>query len=483
MPLDSRNRGRRPQALVRTAARSGYEQERARPAHHKSEHQGMWTALSVCAALSTAQVPAELPQACDALATQALKVEGVPGLSIAVALDGELVFARGYGSADSNAGLSMDEKTRMPLGSLERPLLASVVLNAVDERKLSLAAKLPDCLRGAPAAWSAITLEQLLNGSSGLPSSADWITRLEQRANESTTGVLDRAACLNAMGELPLVSDAGERHTHDTIAWRLVPWILTDAWGAPLVSVLPEQLFARAGLENSGICPENMRPLGYARDCRELDSGREQQLFVAHEPAELRAGLCSTPSDVLRWWTAVQEERLGSSRLIENARLKDGKPTGHGLGLTIETLASSKRWSHDGGIGGFRASFAALESPRLAVCVMATCASARTGRIEQELTRFCLGLEPLERLELSLNAERAAQISGDYQLGTTRVKLFVREGRIVYQSPSEERALEYQGLGRFSAGDWSLVLQPPSGPVEGFREMRRGSETQAKRLR
>jgi hypothetical protein len=71
---------------------------------------------------------------------------------------------------------------------------------------------------------------------------------------------------------------------------------------------------------------------------------------------------------------------------------------------------------------------------------------------------------------------------GDYQLGTTQVKLFFRDDALVYQSPSEELVLSWQGLGRFRSGELELQLQPAQGRAEGFAERRRGAESRARRL-
>jgi|694.fasta_scaffold00245_1 CubicO group peptidase (beta-lactamase class C family) len=438
----------------------------------------MWNLLLLCVAPAAQELPAELPLVCDQLARRALRLEGVPGLSIAVAQGETLGFARAYGLADPVAGLRMETDTRLPLGSLERPLLASLALSAVAEKRLSLDAPLSQCLRGAPEAWAAITLEQLLNGTSGLPSTSDLVGALAARERAQA---LDRPSFLEFAGGLPLAFTPGTRHVHDTIAWRLLPWILSDAFGEPLEKLLATQLYSVADLEHTGACPEALRPVGYARDCRDLDTGRERQLFAASEPLEVRAGLCSTPADVLRWWAAVRSDRIPARRLLESGRFLDGQRTGHGMGLAIERLASEPRWVHDGGISGFRASLGASASGEVAVCVMATCASAGTGDIEEEIERFCAGLPPKSDLALPVDAARAADWIGDYLLGTTRIKLFLRDDKLVYMSPAEELELSSQGLGRFTAGELELVMQPQSGRAEGFSERRKGAESRARR--
>lgn len=449
-----------------------------------AQHEGMWNTLLLLVAPAAVQLPAELPLVCDQLARRAMRRDGVPGLSIAVAHEHEVLFTRGYGLADPVAGLQMESDTRLPLGSLERPILASLVLSAVVENRLELDQPLTKCLKGAPEAWAGITLQQVLNGTSGLASTTDLVRALAAREQP---GELDRAGFLQLAGNLPLSFTPGTRHAHDTIAWRLVPLILVDAFNEPLEGIIRTQLCSVAELDHTGLCPEELRPVGYARDCRDLDTGRERQLFIGGEPAELRAGLCSTPGDVLRWLGALARMNadrgsLGSLKLLETGYFGNGKPTGHGMGVSLEKFQDQLRIVHDGGVGGFRASLGANESGKVSVCVMATCASAPTGVIEEELERFCAGLAPLGDLALPVDAQVAADWIGDYQLGTTRVKLFQRGDRLVYQAPGEEFELSWQGLGRFTAGEMELTMQPANGRAEGFSERRRGAESRAKRL-
>lgn len=439
----------------------------------------MWNLLLLAVAPSALQLPAELPLVCDQLARRALREGGVPGLSLAIAADGRVVLERAYGFADPVAGLVMQNDTRLPLGSLERPLLASLVLAAQAEERLKLDDPLSKVLKDCPEAWKELRLEQILAGTSGLTSTSDLVRALAARGDDDP---LDRAGFLQLAGGLPLAFTPGTRQVHDSIGWRLVPWILADAFGEPMDKLILTQLCSVAELEHTGACPDELRPVGHARDCRELDTGLERQLFVAAEPRELRMGLCSTPGDVLRWWNAVVDERLPAQRIRSSSRFLDGKPTGHGLGLSIETLGGEPRWLHDGGIAGFRASFGASASSGAAVCVLATCASAPTGQIEEELERFCAGLPPLNDLRLPVDVARAQDWVGDYQLGTTQVKLFFRDDALVYQSPSEELVLSWQGLGRFRSGELELQLQPAQGRAEGFAERRRGAESRARRL-
>ncbi|ACB76443.1 serine hydrolase [Opitutus terrae] len=62
----------------------------------------------------------------------------IPGATVAVAVDGRIIFARGYGFADPEAGRPMQPDTRMRIGSISKMLTAAAVLKLVEDGRLSL---------------------------------------------------------------------------------------------------------------------------------------------------------------------------------------------------------------------------------------------------------------------------------------------------------------------------------------------------------
>jgi len=68
---------------------------------------------------------------------KALMVEWkVPGLSIAVVKDGNIVLLKGYGYRDVQKKLPVTPRTLMPIGSNTKAFTASVLGTLVDEKKL-----------------------------------------------------------------------------------------------------------------------------------------------------------------------------------------------------------------------------------------------------------------------------------------------------------------------------------------------------------
>lgn len=91
----------------------------------------------------------------------------IPGMSAAVAVGEDIVWARGFGWADAELNIPAAPDTMYHLASLTKPYAATVVLQLVSEQRLTLDASVAS-LRGASRADGA-TVEHLLSHTSSPP--------------------------------------------------------------------------------------------------------------------------------------------------------------------------------------------------------------------------------------------------------------------------------------------------------------------------
>ena len=62
----------------------------------------------------------------------------IPGLSIAVVIDGKLRWSKGYGIANTNEGSKVDKNTLFQAASISKPISALAVLKLAEEGKINL---------------------------------------------------------------------------------------------------------------------------------------------------------------------------------------------------------------------------------------------------------------------------------------------------------------------------------------------------------
>jgi CubicO group peptidase (beta-lactamase class C family) len=103
---------------------------------------------------------------------QAIKDFSVPGLGLAVIIDGEVKLSRGFGVRSLDAPDRVDEHTRFAIGSVSKSFTATAIAMLVDEGKLSWDARVTDYLSDFalfdPYVTRELTVLDLLTHRSGL---------------------------------------------------------------------------------------------------------------------------------------------------------------------------------------------------------------------------------------------------------------------------------------------------------------------------
>jgi CubicO group peptidase (beta-lactamase class C family) len=128
-----------------------------------------------CTALPAAAAPdpdaARIAAVVDPLIARELKASGAPGAGVVVVRGGRVVFIRGYGAADREAGMASGPDTVWPIASITKVLTSIGAMQQVERGRLRLDADLNSELGGLriPDGFGQpITLAEALSHTSGL---------------------------------------------------------------------------------------------------------------------------------------------------------------------------------------------------------------------------------------------------------------------------------------------------------------------------
>jgi serine beta-lactamase-like protein LACTB len=92
----------------------------------------------------------------------------VPGLGVAVAVDGKVVWAEGFGLADLERGVPVTRRTKFGLGSVTKSLTMALAARLHEEKVLDLDAPLERYLPDFPHRGKGITTRLIGCHLSGL---------------------------------------------------------------------------------------------------------------------------------------------------------------------------------------------------------------------------------------------------------------------------------------------------------------------------
>jgi CubicO group peptidase (beta-lactamase class C family) len=207
-----------------------------------------------CCAIVEAQTPTptELGNRVDALAGKMLS-RPLAGISVAVAHDGQVVFARGYGMANLEHTVAVTPETVFHIASISKNILAAVVLQLVDEGKLNLDDDVTKYVPEAPTHGRKVTVRQLLNHTSGIYS---FTSLPEAEANERLDLTHDQVLAL--FKDKPFDFEPGTAWRYNNSAFYIAGMMVERVTKQEYGAYVREHLFKPLGMNSAQLCYARM---------------------------------------------------------------------------------------------------------------------------------------------------------------------------------------------------------------------------------
>jgi CubicO group peptidase (beta-lactamase class C family) len=292
-------------------------------------------------------LPPPLAEAVATAVTDEMSRLGIPGLSLAIGEAGELRFAAGYGFADVENEVPAAADTTYRLASVSKPITAVAALQLAERGRLDLDAPATrHCAAYPQKAWT-VTPRQLLCHQGGVRG-----YRAGEPAQLRRFTSIPEA--LVVFRDDPLVYEPGTSVLYTTYGYCLLGCVVEGAAGRPFADVLRDEVFAPAGMSATQVDDPRVliarRANGYVRNA----SGELLNSALVDVTYKVPGGgLCGTAPDVARFGLALLSGRLlGRSTLqqmLTPQRLRTGRVTGFGLGLTVGTHGGRREAWHIGG--------------------------------------------------------------------------------------------------------------------------------------
>lgn len=196
-----------------------------------------------------AKVVASLPKV-EARITEELAVRKIPGFAFGLVLDGELVYAKGFGVVDVDDKRPVDADTVFRIGSITKTFTSLAILKLRDAGKLSLddpaVRTLPElaALRYPTRDSAPITIRQLLTHTSGLP---QFGNHRHARPDRDVT----QRELFNDLPHLTLLAAPGAAHSYSTFGMALLGAIVQRVSGMRYRDYVSTQILAPLGMRST----------------------------------------------------------------------------------------------------------------------------------------------------------------------------------------------------------------------------------------
>ncbi|MGQ8705262.1 class C beta-lactamase [Serratia sp. TSA_198.1] len=232
----------------------------------------------------------------DAIVQPLMQKYGVPGMAIAVSVEGKQQFYH-YGVASKQTGKPITNQTLFEIGSLSKTFTATLAAYANDEGKLSFAEPasryLPE-LRGS--AFDHVSLLNLATHTSGLP-----LFVPDEVTND--------AQLMAYYKQWQPSQPAGSTRVYSNLGIGMLGMITAKSLNQPFAQAMEQRLFPALGLTHSYINVPTGQMTNYAQGYNKKD----QPVRVTPGPLDAESyGVKSNAQDLIRYLEAnMQVAKVG----------------------------------------------------------------------------------------------------------------------------------------------------------------------------
>jgi CubicO group peptidase (beta-lactamase class C family) len=328
-------------------------------------------------------------------ARDGLVKQNLPGLSVAVGVGDEIVWAEGFGWADIENRVPVAPNMRFRIGHTSKALTSAAVGLLLEQGRLHLEDEIQTYVPDFPRKQWPVTLRQLMGHVAG-------IRHYGNDAEYEPTAHCDRAADgLKSFADDPLRFEPDTEYGYSTYGWVLVSAAVEAAVKEPLSAYMTRQVFTPLGMTattfDSMARPDPDRVLSYQRSFTG-DAGEPvaPATNVDYSCLSGAAAILSTPSDLVRFGMGINGGRLLRPETVRKLQtpqvLTSGKENEYGLGWMVEEVTldgTSVRMVHHASrsLRGGTTSFMTFPDRRIVVAVTANIANAITRDIALQIAQ------------------------------------------------------------------------------------------------
>jgi serine beta-lactamase-like protein LACTB len=352
-----------------------------------------------CASAAAAQqksLSAEKRGQIEMAVSSFMSANSVPGIGVAVVLDGEPAWSAGFGMADLENSSPATSSTLFRLGSISKPITATAILQLWERGKLDLDAPVQKYCPVFPQKESPITSRELLGHLGGIrhyhPDGKGDIPE------DSARHFSSMEESLQIFAADPLVAKPGTKFNYSTYGYTLLGCVLEGAAAQKYVDYVGENIFKPAGMRQTqaddffAVIAHRTRwyhkdKSGIVRNAGVLDSSYKVP----------GGGLISSADDMARFEAAILADKLLARAtrdvLWTSLKTADGKITGYALGWGISDRIGVHVVAHTGGQQGTSTAFALVPDRRFGVVVLANMDGVDVNQLAEEILKIVLDLK------------------------------------------------------------------------------------------
>lgn len=347
-----------------------------------------------------------------------------PGASLAVIRKGEVIYKKGYGSANLEYDVPITPSTVFHVASVSKQFTAFAVAMLAHQGKLWLDDDIRRHLPEVPDFGKTITIRHLVHHISGMRDQWELLAIAGWRLDDVITKEHIMKMVKN---QKELNFEPGEQYLYCNTGFTLLAEIVARVTGKSFREWTKENIFEPLNMSNTQFYDDHERIVknrAYSYVPQRNNGFKKRRLNYANVGA---TSLFTTAEDMAKWVINFDDGRVGGIEVIEQMYeqgiLNNGKKISYAFGLVIGEHKGLKTISHSGGDAGYRSHVVRFPEQKFAVVVLSNLGSFNTSRIAMDVADIYLAnvikkkekkSKPVEKKEIEPDMSWYEEFAGKY---------------------------------------------------------------------
>lgn len=329
-------------------------------------------------------------QSIDGIFTEWNKPD-VPGCALGIIKDGELIYAKGYGSANMEYDIPNSPASVFRIGSTSKQFTAACIVLLAEKEKLNLNDNLKSIFPDFPDYAKEIKVRHLLNHTSGI---RDYLQLAYLKGLEDDDYYTDDDIMDWLVNQSDLNFKPGEEYLYSNSGYWLLGQIVNKVSGINMAEFAEKEIFKPLGMNNTHFHNDHTlivknRASGYVPDNNGTYKISMTTLNMIGD-----GGIFTTINDIKKWDDAYYDSNVLSkefwSMMTKQGILSNGEVIDYASGLVISEYKGLKTVRHGGAFVGFRAELLRFPEQKLSIAIFANRGDANPSRMANRIADILL---------------------------------------------------------------------------------------------
>ncbi|GGZ95368.1 serine hydrolase domain-containing protein [Algibacter mikhailovii] len=343
-------------------------------------------------------------QAIDSIFTEWNKTD-VPGCALGIIKEGKLIYARGYGMANMEYDIPNSASSVFRIGSTSKQFTAACIVLLTEQRKLNLEDKLNSFFPDFPEYAKNITIQNLLNHTSGI---RDYLTISYLKGYGDDEYYEDDDIMNWLINQSELNFNSGDEFLYSNSGYWLLGQIVNKVSGMSMADFANKEIFSPLGMSNTHF-HNNHKQIVKNRASGYLPTDDESyEISMTTLDMIGDGGIFTTINDIKKWDDEYYYRNVLSNEfwtlMTKQGVLNNGEVIDYASGLDIGNYKGLKTISHGGAFVGFRAELVRFPENHFSVAIFANRGDANPTGMAYQVADIILK-EDFKDIKVSNNKE------------------------------------------------------------------------------